>query len=71
MEALSSTSDHEGCIIKITVRGCGQFGAYSSIKPRNCTIDKKIEEFTYSAEDGLLLLKLDGGCQTKEIEFTY
>ncbi|KAJ8431417.1 hypothetical protein Cgig2_004449 [Carnegiea gigantea] len=71
VEALSSTTDHDGCSIKIKMRGCGQFGAYSSIKPRNCTIDRKIEEFTYSAEDGLLKLKLDGGCQTKEIEFIY
>ncbi|KAL9235597.1 hypothetical protein vseg_010343 [Gypsophila vaccaria] len=67
VDALEST---EG-IVKIKARGCGRFGAYSSTKPRHCTIDTVEEEFTYSPEDGLLTIKLEGGCQLKDIEFFY
>ncbi|KAK6153257.1 hypothetical protein DH2020_012896 [Rehmannia glutinosa] len=33
--------------ITIKARGCGLFGAYSSVKPSCCKVDKKDEEFTY------------------------
>lgn len=71
LEALSSATGPDGCILKIKLRGCGRFGAYSSTKPSYCIVDMKEEEFTYSPEDGLLTMKLEGGCQLKNIEFVY
>ncbi|XP_010695995.2 probable galactinol--sucrose galactosyltransferase 2 isoform X2 [Beta vulgaris subsp. vulgaris] len=71
VEALSSTTGPNGCIVKIEVRGCGCFGAYSSTKPRHCTVDMMEEEFTYNPEEGLLTMKLEGGCQVKNMEFMY
>ncbi|XP_021749756.1 probable galactinol--sucrose galactosyltransferase 2 [Chenopodium quinoa] len=71
VDALSSATGPDGCIVKIKVRGCGRFGAYSSTKPKHCTVDKKTEDFTYSPEDGLLTMTLEGGCQLKDIEFVY
>ncbi|KNA07604.1 hypothetical protein SOVF_170300 [Spinacia oleracea] len=72
VDALSSAIGPDGCIAKIKVHGCGRFGAYSSTKPRYCTVDNtKKEEFTYSQEDGLLTMMLEGGCQLKNIEFVY
>ncbi|GLT77027.1 hypothetical protein SLA2020_486520 [Shorea laevis] len=71
VEALNCTMDLPGCTIKVKGRGCGRFGAYSSTKPRHCMVDTKEEEFTYSAEDGLLTVKLQGECKLKDIEFVY
>ncbi|XP_057548850.1 probable galactinol--sucrose galactosyltransferase 2 [Amaranthus tricolor] len=71
VEALSFKTGPDGCILKVEVRGVGRFGVYSSTRPRFCTVDMKKEEFTYSPEDGLLTVKLEGGCQIKNIEFLY
>lgn len=71
VEALNFTMDILGCTIKVNGRGCGRFGAYSSTKPRCCVVDKKEEQFTYNADDGLLTVKLKGECKLREIEFDY
>ncbi|KAL2459498.1 putative galactinol--sucrose galactosyltransferase 2 [Forsythia ovata] len=61
--------DSLGCKVRVGVRGCGHFGAYSSRKPSYCTVDGKREEFTY---DGMLLIvKLGGECNLKEIDVCY
>lgn len=71
IEALSSTSEPPGCKIKIKVRGCGRFGAYSNSEPRYCMVDMKEEEFTYNTNDGLLTVTLGGDCSFREIEIVY
>ncbi|KAL3512674.1 hypothetical protein ACH5RR_025391, partial [Cinchona calisaya] len=57
----------EGCIsespgkkIRVRVRGCGCFGAYSSRKPSGCLVDGNHEEFTYTGDNGLLVVQLKG-----------
>ncbi|KAL6973127.1 galactinol--sucrose galactosyltransferase [Sarracenia purpurea var. burkii] len=72
IEALNCSVDLPAwCSIKIKVRGCGRFGAYSSTKPRYCKVDTKEEEFVYNADNGLLMLKLQGECSFKEIGVVY
>ncbi|KAI3464230.1 hypothetical protein Pfo_020893 [Paulownia fortunei] len=65
----------EECIFKDTittkVRGSGLFGAYSSIKPSSCKVDKKDEDFTYNSENGLLTINLQSDSSFKEIEIVY
>ena len=58
--------------VKIRGRGLGRFGVYSSSEPKSCMVDQKEEEFTYSPEDGLLIVKIQGeSCGPKDIEFFY
>ncbi|KAJ9140236.1 hypothetical protein P3X46_030908 [Hevea brasiliensis] len=64
-------TDSSECRIKIKGRGCGRFGAYSSTKPKHCMVENREEDFTYSAVDGLLAIKLQGKCNLREIEFVY
>lgn len=44
--------------IKMAVRGCGWFGAYSSIKPRKCLVETSPTDFSYDSVSGLLKLIL-------------
>ncbi|XP_058112990.1 probable galactinol--sucrose galactosyltransferase 1 [Magnolia sinica] len=44
--------------IDMKVRGCGVFGAYSSIKPKRITVDEEEVEFTYNEGSGLVSLVL-------------
>ncbi|XP_034673802.1 probable galactinol--sucrose galactosyltransferase 2 isoform X4 [Vitis riparia] len=71
VEALEHTNHPAGCRVKISVRGCGRFGAYSSKKPLSCIVDMQEEEFQYNAEGGLLTLKLQGECSLREIKIVY
>ena len=71
VEALNCTMDLSRCTIKIKGRGCGQFGAYSSTKPKCCMVDMKEEEFTYNAVDGLLTVEIQGECKLRDIEFVH
>ena len=71
IEDLSCSIEPLGCKIKVKVRGCGRFGAYSSTRPSHCLVDLKQEEFMYIAEDGLLTVKLEGECSIRNIEFVY
>ena len=34
-------------------------------------VNMKKEEFTYNAEDGLLIVKIQGECKLGDIEFVY
>ncbi|CAI9787378.1 unnamed protein product [Fraxinus pennsylvanica] len=45
-------------IISMHVKGCGRFGAYSSTKPRKCTMGLSPVEFEYDSVCGLLTLNL-------------
>lgn len=46
-------------IVKMKVKGCGRFGAYSSAKPRKCTVGLTAVKFGYDSESGLVSLSLD------------
>lgn len=45
-------------IISIEVKGCGTFGAYSSTKPRLCTVGGNTVEFSYDFHSGLVTFDL-------------
>ncbi|KAL9249040.1 putative galactinol--sucrose galactosyltransferase 6 [Drosera capensis] len=45
--------------VEVQVKGCGIFGAYSSVKPRKATLGSNAVEFTYDSESGLVSLSLD------------
>lgn len=42
--------------VSIEVKGCGRFGAYSSARPRKCTVDGTTNsvDFTYDSASGLV-----------------
>ncbi|GMH01214.1 hypothetical protein Nepgr_003053 [Nepenthes gracilis] len=71
VESLKSTLDPSGCMITVKARGCGSLGAYSSIKPRLCVVDKKEAEFTYDSRDRILIIELKGECSFKEVEIIF
>ncbi|KAJ6688266.1 hypothetical protein OIU74_016893 [Salix koriyanagi] len=71
VEAVNCVIDVSSCTIKVNGRGCGRFGAYSSTKPTLCRVDMEEEEFTYSDQNGLLTVKLEGMGNLREIEFIY
>ncbi|KAA8535152.1 hypothetical protein F0562_030155 [Nyssa sinensis] len=45
--------------VSMEVKGCGRFGAYSSAKPRKCTLGSTVVEFGYDSNSGLVTLNLD------------
>ncbi|KAL9232564.1 hypothetical protein vseg_007663 [Gypsophila vaccaria] len=53
-----STEPPPTATIHLQVRGCGVFGAYSSQRPLNCTVDRAHTDFNYDSETGLLTLNL-------------
>ena len=44
--------------VEMEVRGCGQFGAYSSARPKLVTVDSEEVEFRYEEESGLVTIDL-------------
>ncbi|KAH6822826.1 seed imbibition 1 [Perilla frutescens var. hirtella] len=44
--------------VEIRVRGCGTFGAYSSLRPKRVEVDAKEVEFEYEESSGLITLAL-------------
>ncbi|KAH6822825.1 seed imbibition 1 [Perilla frutescens var. hirtella] len=49
--------------VGIRVRGCGTFGAYSSVRPKGIIRDEvRVEEFDYEQSSGLLTLTLPVTC---------
>ncbi|KAF7838231.1 putative galactinol--sucrose galactosyltransferase 2 [Senna tora] len=73
VEALefSSMDDVSECITRIKGRGCGRFGAYSSMRPKRCMVDMKEEEFSFNEKDKLLTIVLEGEGNLRDIEFVY
>lgn len=45
-------------MISLKVRGCGVFGAYSSIQPKRILVDNEETDFEYEAASGLVTLTL-------------
>lgn len=44
--------------VTMKVRGCGQFGAYSSSRPKLVTVDSEEVEFKYEEDSGLVIIDL-------------
>ncbi|ERN17987.1 hypothetical protein AMTR_s00046p00128780, partial [Amborella trichopoda] len=45
--------------VKLQVKGCGRFGAYSPSKPRSCSVGSEEVGFSYDSATGLLTLNLE------------
>jgi len=46
-------------VVSMEVKGYGRFGAYSSTKPKLCTVGTTVVEFAYDSVSGLMTLNLD------------
>ena len=71
MEALESSKNESGCIVKMKIRGCGHFGCYSNTKPRYCSVDKADIQFTYDVSNGLLKFEFEGECKLRQVKIAY
>lgn len=49
---------NESTNVTMKVRGCGQFGAYSSAQPKSISVDSEEVEFRYEEETGLVTVEL-------------
>uniref|UniRef100_A0ACD5ZTN5 Uncharacterized protein n=1 Tax=Avena sativa TaxID=4498 RepID=A0ACD5ZTN5_AVESA len=45
--------------VSMEVRGRGRFGAYSSARPRSCTVGSSPVEFSYDASSGMVIIELE------------
>lgn len=45
-------------VASMEVKGCGRFGAYSSVRPRKCSVDTNLVEFAYDSASGLFTFDL-------------
>ncbi|CAD6340089.1 unnamed protein product [Miscanthus lutarioriparius] len=46
-------------LVCMEVKGCGRFGAYSSVRPRKCMLGSAQLEFSYDSSSGLMVLRLE------------
>ncbi|TYJ42469.1 hypothetical protein E1A91_A03G092300v1, partial [Gossypium mustelinum] len=69
VEAMDSENKSSECKIKVRIRGCGRFGAYSNKKPKCCSMNEKDEEFIYNPIDGLVTVKVEGEYSSREMVF--
>ncbi|KAF9615218.1 hypothetical protein IFM89_022480 [Coptis chinensis] len=46
-------------VVLMEIKGCGRFGAYSSVKPRQCIEGSATIDFNYDSSCGLLTLRLN------------
>ncbi|KAH7859619.1 hypothetical protein Vadar_003337 [Vaccinium darrowii] len=58
-ERIENLSTEIVAMVWMEVKGCGRFGAYSSAKPRKCTIGSSAVEFEYDPVSGLMSLNLE------------
>lgn len=45
-------------LVSVEVKGCGRFGAYSSTKPKKCSVESSDVEFEYDLDSGLVIVNL-------------
>lgn len=57
-ETVENLSPVAVAVVSIDVKGCGRFGAYSSTKPRKCSVGSAPVEFEYEPVSGLVSLNL-------------
>lgn len=58
-DRIENLSTEAVAVVSMEVKGCGRFGAYSSVKPRKCTVGGDMVDFAYDSDSGLLTLNLD------------
>ncbi|XP_009613354.1 probable galactinol--sucrose galactosyltransferase 6 [Nicotiana tomentosiformis] len=58
-DRIENLSTEAVAVVSMEVKGCGRFGAYSSVKPRKCTVSGDMVDFAYDSDSGLLTLNLD------------
>ncbi|EPS59965.1 hypothetical protein M569_14839, partial [Genlisea aurea] len=68
-ESLKFATDYSSgsSTIRVTTRGCGRFGAYSSKKPSSFSVEGEKAEFEYEPESKLLVANLEGDCKTRDL----
>ncbi|KAJ8562318.1 hypothetical protein K7X08_011609 [Anisodus acutangulus] len=57
-DRIENLSTEAVAVVSMEVKGCGQFGAYSSVKPRKCSVGGDMVDFAYDSDTGLLTLNL-------------
>ncbi|KAK4431765.1 putative galactinol--sucrose galactosyltransferase 6 [Sesamum alatum] len=57
-ERVENLSSEAVAVISMDVKGCGRFGAYSSAKPRKCTVGSATVDFEYDSASGLVTFNL-------------
>lgn len=56
--------------VVMEVKGCGKFGAYSSVKPNRCVVESNEIAFEYDSSSGLVTFVLDKmSSETKRLHF--
>ncbi|GMN56879.1 hypothetical protein TIFTF001_027684 [Ficus carica] len=50
VQSLHCRDNVSNCVVKVEVQGCGRFGAYSSRKPKSCSVDTKDEIFSVQSK---------------------
>ncbi|KAK4375604.1 hypothetical protein RND71_006281 [Anisodus tanguticus] len=58
-DRIENLSTEAVAVVSMEVKGCGRFGAYSSVKPRKCSGGGDMVDFAYDSDSGLLTLNLD------------
>ncbi|KAK3039994.1 hypothetical protein RJ639_027184 [Escallonia herrerae] len=58
-ERVESSSTEVLATASLEVKGCGRFGAYSSVQPKNCKVGSMEVEFVYDSVLGLVTFNLD------------
>ncbi|GLU20647.1 hypothetical protein SLE2022_368360 [Rubroshorea leprosula] len=70
--AVESIDSSRNASIVVKGRGGGRFGAYSSTKPRSCTINtKEVEEFEFNGENNLLTISIPATTSFWDIAIHY
>lgn len=59
IEGLRYEENGTNGLVRLEVKGCGRFGAYSSAKPRRCCVGCNVVDFDYNSSSGLVRLSLD------------
>ena len=57
-ERIENRSTESVSVVHMEVKGCGIFGAYSSAKPRKCTVGSSELDFEYDSSSGLVTWNL-------------
>ncbi|PRQ28178.1 putative galactinol--sucrose galactosyltransferase [Rosa chinensis] len=71
VDSIDLFSDASSCVIHIKGRGAGSFGAYSSSKPKSCSVNSKDEGFEFRGDDNLLTVTIAAATSSWNISFSY
>ncbi|KAG6535175.1 hypothetical protein ZIOFF_000137 [Zingiber officinale] len=58
-DCTSAKGPEAAAMVCMEVKGCGRFGAYSSVKPRRCLLDSADVEFAHDSVSGFLAIHLE------------